>query len=170
MFCYSRYDYKKYLCKYLSSLIFNLIDILFRFDDERRDTFEILVKDKPLYVVSIRNFYRICFKLFFYYYLELFARNRYIFFNKIFPSNERGARAFICIFISFFQSVQFLQIFGEQQSSGSAFPPFFSPRFLIDNFLINSLARAKNSLEFDSTVSKDSITLFLFRNSINKGN
>lgn len=113
MFCYSRYDYKKYLCKCLSSLIFNLIDILFRFDDERRDTFEILVKDKPLYVVSIRNFYRICFKLFFYYYLENYSREIDIYFSiKFFlPTREARERSFASLlaFSSLFNFFKYLE-------------------------------------------------------------
>lgn len=103
MFCYSRYDYKKYLCKYLSSPIFNLIDILFRFDDERRDTFEILVKDKPLYVVSIRNFYRI----------SNYSREIDIYFSiKFFlPTREARERSFASLlaFSSLFNFFKYLE-------------------------------------------------------------
>lgn len=126
MFCYSRYDYKKYLCKYLSSPIFNLIDILFRFDDERRDTFEILVKDKPLYVVSIRNFYRICFKLFFYYYLENYSREIDIYFSiKFFlPTREARERSFASL-LAFSSLFNFFKYLENSSHSDQHFPLSF---------------------------------------------
>lgn len=114
MFCYSRYDYKKYLCKYLSSLIFNLIDILFRFDDERRDTFEILVKDKPLYVVSIRNFYLFVFVLScFSIIISNYSREIDIYFSiKFFlPTREARERSFASLlaFSSLFNFFKYLE-------------------------------------------------------------